>query len=145
MIYKYCYLVRNGHKGEYRFSSLMKQKKKGENCAVFCFAGKRFFFIFMMWLWSNFFINAPLITTHPSTVPKSLLTPLDTTHHLIHLGINSTETTTFTHTYAQTYRFTMNTSSFYLFQPNTLSSSPSAPSRLPLALPFFFLPLPRVH
>jgi len=30
--------------GEYRFSSLMKQKKKGENCAVFCFAGKRFFF-----------------------------------------------------------------------------------------------------
>jgi hypothetical protein len=24
-----------------RFSSLMKQNKKGKNCAVFCFAGKR--------------------------------------------------------------------------------------------------------
>jgi len=24
--------------------SLMKQKTKGKNCAVFCFAGKRFFF-----------------------------------------------------------------------------------------------------
>ena len=33
--------------GEYRFSSLMKQKIKCKNCAVFCFAGKRFFFIFM--------------------------------------------------------------------------------------------------
>jgi len=30
---------------EYRFSSLMKQKKRGGNYAVFCFAGKRFFFI----------------------------------------------------------------------------------------------------
>jgi hypothetical protein len=25
----------------YGFSSLVKQNKKGENCAVFCFAGKR--------------------------------------------------------------------------------------------------------
>jgi hypothetical protein len=30
--------------GVYRFSSLVKQKIKGENYAVFCFAGKRFFF-----------------------------------------------------------------------------------------------------
>ena len=27
--------------GEYGFSSLMKQNKKGKKCAVFCFAGKR--------------------------------------------------------------------------------------------------------
>jgi hypothetical protein len=30
-------------RGVYRFSSLMKQNKKGKNCAVFCFAG--FFFL----------------------------------------------------------------------------------------------------
>jgi hypothetical protein len=31
------------------FSSLVKQNKKGKNCAVFCFAGKRkmFFYLFM--------------------------------------------------------------------------------------------------
>jgi hypothetical protein len=29
-------------RGVYRFSSLMKQNKKGKNCAVFCFSG--FFF-----------------------------------------------------------------------------------------------------
>jgi hypothetical protein len=28
-------------RGVYGFSSLMKQNKKGKNCAVFCFAGKR--------------------------------------------------------------------------------------------------------
>jgi hypothetical protein len=28
-------------KGVYRFSSLVKQNKKGKNCAVFCFAGKK--------------------------------------------------------------------------------------------------------
>jgi hypothetical protein len=28
-------------RGEHRFSSLVKQNKKGKNCAVFCFAGKR--------------------------------------------------------------------------------------------------------
>ncbi len=28
-------------RGEYGFSSLLKQNKKGKNCAVFCFAGKR--------------------------------------------------------------------------------------------------------
>ena len=28
-------------RGVYRFSSLVKQNKKGKNCAVFCFAGKR--------------------------------------------------------------------------------------------------------
>ena len=28
-------------RGVYRFSSLVKQNKEGENCAVFCFAGKR--------------------------------------------------------------------------------------------------------
>jgi len=31
-------------RGVYGFSSLVKQNKKGKNCAVFCFAGKRFFF-----------------------------------------------------------------------------------------------------
>jgi hypothetical protein len=30
-----------GTRGEHRFSSLMKQKKKGKHYAVFCFAGKR--------------------------------------------------------------------------------------------------------
>jgi hypothetical protein len=28
-------------RGVYRFSSLVKQNKKGKKCAVFCFAGKR--------------------------------------------------------------------------------------------------------
>jgi hypothetical protein len=28
-------------RGVYRFSSLVKQKIKGKNCVVFCFAGKR--------------------------------------------------------------------------------------------------------
>ncbi len=33
---------------EYGFSSLVKQNKKGKNCAVFCFAGKRkIFFIYL--------------------------------------------------------------------------------------------------
>ena len=31
-------------RGVYRFSSLVKQNKKGKNCAVFCFAGKRILF-----------------------------------------------------------------------------------------------------
>jgi hypothetical protein len=31
-------------RGVYGFSSLMKQKIKAKNYAVFCFAGKRFFF-----------------------------------------------------------------------------------------------------
>jgi hypothetical protein len=38
-------------RGDHRFSSLMKQKIKGKNCAVFCFAGKRIFFIY---LWSDY-------------------------------------------------------------------------------------------
>ncbi len=34
--------------GEYVFSSLMKQKKKAKNYAVFCFAGKRkLFFLYL--------------------------------------------------------------------------------------------------
>ena len=34
-------------RGVYRFSSLMKQNKKGKNCAVFCFAGKKnYYFIY---------------------------------------------------------------------------------------------------
>ena len=33
--------VREKVRGEYGFSSLMKQNKKGKKCAVFCFAGKR--------------------------------------------------------------------------------------------------------
>jgi hypothetical protein len=35
---------KDGYKGVYRFSSLMKQNKKAKNYAVFCFAG--FFLIF---------------------------------------------------------------------------------------------------
>jgi hypothetical protein len=31
-------------RGVYRFSSLVKQNKKAKIYAVFCFAGKRFFF-----------------------------------------------------------------------------------------------------
>jgi hypothetical protein len=35
-------------RGVYGFSSLMKQKIKAKNCAVFCFAGKRkIFFIYL--------------------------------------------------------------------------------------------------
>jgi hypothetical protein len=35
-------------RGEYRFSSLVKQNKKGKNCAVFCFAGFFFLNFFML-------------------------------------------------------------------------------------------------
>jgi hypothetical protein len=34
-------------RGLYGFSSLVKQNKKGKNCAVFCFAGKRNFFFYI--------------------------------------------------------------------------------------------------
>jgi hypothetical protein len=35
-------------RGVYGFSSLVKQNKKGKNCAVFCFAGKRkLFFLYL--------------------------------------------------------------------------------------------------
>jgi hypothetical protein len=34
-------------RGVYGFSSLMKQKIKAKNYAVFCFAGKRFFYIYI--------------------------------------------------------------------------------------------------
>jgi hypothetical protein len=35
--------------GVYRFSSLVKQKKKAKNYAVFCFAGKKnYYFIFTL-------------------------------------------------------------------------------------------------
>jgi hypothetical protein len=33
--------VREKVRGEYRFSSLVKQNKKAKNYAVFCFAGKK--------------------------------------------------------------------------------------------------------
>jgi hypothetical protein len=43
-------------RGEYGVSSLMKQNKKGKNCAVFCFAGKRFFFyIYDVITWEIFY------------------------------------------------------------------------------------------
>ena len=38
--------VRNEVRGEYGFSSLVKQNKEGKNCAVFCFAGFCFLKIF---------------------------------------------------------------------------------------------------
>jgi len=59
-------------RGEYRFSSLMKQKKRGENYAVFCFAA---FFL-------NFFCyevivkqkkKALLITTRVVGEPEELM------------------------------------------------------------------------
>jgi hypothetical protein len=34
-------------RGVYGFSSLMKQKIKAKNYAVFCFAGKRFLYIYI--------------------------------------------------------------------------------------------------
>jgi hypothetical protein len=42
-------------KGVYGFSSLVKQNKKGKNCAVFCFAGKRkfFFYIYAVITWAH--------------------------------------------------------------------------------------------
>jgi hypothetical protein len=41
-------------RGVYRFSSLVKQKIKGENYAVFCFAGKRiFFYIYDVITWEK--------------------------------------------------------------------------------------------
>jgi hypothetical protein len=48
-------------RGEYRFMKLMKYKKKGENYALFYFAGKCF--IFMKSLLHRKKINAPLFTT----------------------------------------------------------------------------------
>ena len=43
-----CAEVRVRVRGEYGFSSLVKLNKKGKNCAVFCFAGKRkIFFIYL--------------------------------------------------------------------------------------------------
>ena len=43
-----CAEVREKVRGEHGFSSLLKQKIEGKNCAVFCFAGKRkIFFIYL--------------------------------------------------------------------------------------------------
>jgi len=41
-------------RGVYMFSSLVKQNKKAKNCAVFCFAGKRFCFIYEVITWEKF-------------------------------------------------------------------------------------------
>ena len=46
--------------GVYGFSSLAKQNKKGEKCAVFCFAGKR-----------NFFFNICDVITSPEKEQSS--------------------------------------------------------------------------
>jgi hypothetical protein len=54
-------------RGEYRFSSLMKQTEKGENCAVFCFAGKRIFFLY---LWCDCEATF-LYTLHYSPINRS--------------------------------------------------------------------------
>ena len=41
--------VREKVRGEYGFSSLVKQNKKAKNYAVFCFAGKKnYYFIFTL-------------------------------------------------------------------------------------------------
>jgi hypothetical protein len=49
--------VRERVRGEYGFSSLVKQNKKGKKCAVFCFAGKRKILFVYLWeviTWGNF-------------------------------------------------------------------------------------------
>jgi len=48
---------RDGQRGGCGFSSLMKQKIKGKNCVVFCFAGKRkiYFFIYEVITWEIFY------------------------------------------------------------------------------------------
>ena len=48
----------------------MKQKKKAKIYFVIYIAGKRF--LFMMWLWSKFFKNGPLITTVNANQPPAL-------------------------------------------------------------------------
>ena len=50
-------------RGVYGFSSLMKQNKKAKNYAVFCFAGKRFFFYIYDVITSPEKEKALLITT----------------------------------------------------------------------------------
>ena len=52
-------------KREYRGRYLWSKKKKDKICFVIYIAAKKknCYFIFMMWLWSKFFINGPLITT----------------------------------------------------------------------------------
>jgi hypothetical protein len=40
--------VRDGQRGEYGFSSLMKQKIKGKNCFVIHIAGKRKILLFYL-------------------------------------------------------------------------------------------------
>ena len=52
-------------RGEYRFSSLVKLKKK---YAVFYFAGKRFFFYIDDVIVKQIQKNAPLFNTHPAPV-----------------------------------------------------------------------------
>jgi hypothetical protein len=44
-------------RGEHRFSSLVKQNKKGKNYAVFCFAGKKklLFYIYAVIVKQNFY------------------------------------------------------------------------------------------
>ncbi len=39
--------IKASERGVYEFSSLMKQNKKAKICAVFCFAKKNIFYLFM--------------------------------------------------------------------------------------------------
>jgi hypothetical protein len=54
----------NGHKGVYRFSSLVKQNKKAKICFVIHIAGEKklLFYIYFV-IVKQKFINGPLITT----------------------------------------------------------------------------------
>ena len=45
--FEFARRMREKVRGEYGFSSLMKQKKKAKKYAVFCFAGKRNFFFYI--------------------------------------------------------------------------------------------------
>jgi len=78
-------------------------------------------------------------TTHPSTVPKSLLTPLNTTHHIIHLGINSTENHNFHPYICPNIPFHYEHQFFLSVPTEHTEQQPqctvAAPSRAPLLLP----------
>ena len=57
------------------FSSLLKLNKKGKNCAVFCFAGKRIFFFIYDVIVKQFFYKRS--TNHYSYIQISChITPL---------------------------------------------------------------------
>jgi hypothetical protein len=64
---------RDGRREGCGFSSRMKQNKKAKNCAVFCFAGKRKYFLFIYEVsHGKNFINGSVSTT-PRTLRRSVV------------------------------------------------------------------------